>query len=174
MNLPPVRVCSNCGEEFRGPFAKCWLCLNKPSRGIQRLTSDSPSLSDGSQSSSANPFAVNPYYAVRNSNDEKQSAWDTFFFVLLGLVGILALLIGIGFAIQDPGMLIPYAIVVGPSFLAVFIQLLGSGASNTRVKPKKLLFTAFITGVITVSIIIVLFAVAIIALFVVCVSSFAK
>lgn len=89
--------------------------------------------------------------------------------LLAGLV-VLALFIGTGLAVQDQGLLIPFAIVVGPAFLATIIQAAYTYSGNRSVKPSALVLTMIGSVAITVGLLAVLALAAIAALFVMCFS----
>ncbi len=83
---------------------------------------------------------------------------------------VLALFIGTGLAVQDQGLLIPFAIVVGPAFLATIIQAAYTYSGNRAVKPSALVLTLIGSVAITVGLLAVLALAAIAALFVMCFS----
>jgi hypothetical protein len=154
MNIPPVIVtqkCSHCGALSQTKGGKCWLCyesMNTP-----------------------NPFAVSPQTSSEPSPSLPMSAWDIVFSCLLGICVLLTLLIGIGLVVQDVGMLIPFAILVGPAYLVTVLRgLVATRSGNPR--PASLLLTFVVSLLVTVSIAILLLIGTIIVLFLVCLGQF--
>ncbi len=77
---------------------------------------------------------------------------------------------GVGFAMQDPGVLVPYAILVGPAFLATGVRALHGYAADGKPNAAKLLTTFFLSGIFTFLALTVLAVASFLAFFVWCVS----
>lgn len=156
MNIPPVIVtqtCTHCGALSQTKSGKCWLCfesMNTP-----------------------NPFAVSSPTYSESAPSSPMSASDIVFSFLLGICVLLTLLIGIGLAVQDVGMLIPFAILVGPAYLVTVLRgFVTTRSGNPR--PASLLLTFVVSLLVTVSIAILLLLGTIIVLFLVCIGQFLK
>ena len=154
MNEPPVlptRTCEHCGTNIPAHAANCWLC------------------------SGGNPYASSSLTG-RSDTEPRASLSERrvqgVCTALLGVSVVLAVLVGIGFAVQDPGMLVPYAIVIGPPLLATLIRVVIEVGSRKPLKPSSLLLTMYGSFAITVGVIALLFVAALAALFVICTSQF--
>jgi len=99
------------------------------------------------------------------------TAWDVVFSSLFGICVLLTLLIGIGLAVQDTGTLIPFAILVGPAYIATIIRGLVPVRSVTS-HPASLFLTFFVSLLATVLIATLLLVGAAILLFLVCIGLF--
>ncbi len=155
MNEPPVMpslYCSRCGATNPPYAAQCWLCTNK--------------------ASNTSPVVLVPI--TDNANDpvyqRSQRRTQQVCAVLLAGCILLTVLIGIGFGMQDPGMLIPYAIVVGPAYLATGVRALHGYAVDGKPTATKLLTTFFLSGVFTIGFLMVLAVASFLAFFVWCIS----
>jgi hypothetical protein len=158
MNVPPVlvhRFCPYCGAELQDKSGRCWLCHAPKSEG--------------------NPYAVSAVPVAESSTQISESTapesfgtWDAFFTILLAVCVILTVLVGIGFAVQDQGMLIPFAIFVGPPYLITILRGLYRIGSSKPLKPASLFLTLMISAVATASIAILLVVGAIVVLFIMC------
>ncbi len=154
MNTPPVIVtqtCTHCGALSQTKGGKCWLCYE---------SMNTPNL-----------FAVSLPTLSEPAPPSPMSAWDIVFGCLLGICVLLTLLIGIGLVVQDVGMLIPFAILVGPAYLVTVIRgFVPTRSGNAR--PASLLLTFVVSLLVTVSIAILLLLGTIIVLFLVCLGQF--
>ncbi|MCY2983673.1 MAG: hypothetical protein NTY15_08550 [Planctomycetota bacterium] len=120
-----------------------------------------------------NPFAVSSPTYSESAPSSPMSASDIVFSFLLGICVLLTLLIGIGLAVQDVGMLIPFAILVGPAYLVTVLRgFVTTRSGNPR--PASLLLTFVVSLLVTVSIAILLLLGTIIVLFLVCIGQFLK
>lgn len=156
MNVPPIiatHVCANCGARSQSTEGKCWLCFGD--KGV------------------ANPYAVSPgsissgpQTAVPPSSD-----WDSFFKVLLLLCIVLTVLIAVGLGVQDTGMLIPFAIVVGPAYIVTIVRGLAQVNSEKGPKASSLFLTFMLSLMGTIAVFVILAVAAIIFLFIVCLQS---
>ena len=151
MNAPPiltVGTCNHCGARSQNKDGKCWLCYEDPS--------------------SSNPYAA-PNVTVEQGNTLSQSSKsDNVFNAILGVCILLTVLVGIGIAVQDPGLLIPYAMVLGPAYAITLLR--GSiqyGKSSTH-NPANLLLTFAVSLLATVLVSIVLVVGAAIVFFLIC------
>ena len=156
MNIPPViatQTCAHCGALSQTKAGKCWLCYESMS--------------------APNPYAVSQNISAEPADQSPMSAWDIVFSVLLGICVMLTLLIGIGLAVQDVGMLIPFAFLVGPAYLVTLLRGFASTkAESTR--PAALLLTFVVSLLVTVSLAILLLVGTAIMLFFVCLGLFGK
>ena len=105
MSVPPVlatNVCAHCGALSQTNEGKCWLCYENKSE--------------------PNPFAVSGKLITSEPPQSQMTTWDVVFSVLLGLCALLSLLIGIGLAVEDKGLLIPFAIFIGPAYAVTIFR----------------------------------------------------
>ena len=96
------------------------------------------------------------------------TTWDVVFSVLLGLCALLSLLIGIGLAVEDKGLLIPFAIFIGPAYAVTIFRGTVSIRSKGTPRPASL----FVTFVVTFLVSILLIVAAVILLFLMCIGAF--
>lgn len=152
MSEPPVlpsRICESCGVSIPPQAPACWLC-----RG-------------------GNPYASLPpgeRQQIDKTISQSERRVQGICLALLGGLVVLAIFIGIGLAVQDLGMLIPYSIVVGPAFLATMVQAAYGYSGNRTVKPSSLVLTMIGSVAITVGLMAILALAAFAALFVMCFS----
>ena len=152
MNEPPrmpALLCTRCSAANPPYATQCWLCSTSD-RGQSSTTAQLVPLTD---------FAKDPAKSRSQSRTQQICAG------LLVASLVLTLLIAIGFAVQDRGMLIPLLIVVGPAYLATGLRALHDFSTDRQLKASSLLFTFMFSG---------LFGVLALALFVIasCVAFF--
>ena len=155
MNIPPVIVtqtCSHCGALSQTKNGKCWLCYES--------------------TATPNPFAVSANTVADPAPQSPMTAWDIVFGVLLAICVLLTLLIAIGLAVQDPGMLIPFAMVMGPAFIVTIIRGAIPSRSSGTPKPASLFLTFIVSLLVTVLISIILIVAAAIMFFLLCIGVF--
>jgi hypothetical protein len=153
MNIPPVlvhRFCPYCGAELQDKSGRCWLCH--------------------APKSEVNPYAATTAPAPEGEIPTKFTAWDVVFTVLLGICVVLTILVGIGFAVQDQGMLIPFAIFVGPPYLITIIRGLHGVGTARQLKPSGLFLTLMVSAVATTLVVIMLAVAAVVVLFIMCIT----
>ena len=151
MNVPPVlvhRFCPYCGAELQDKSGRCWLCHESKSE--------------------TNPYAASAALPADVSVPTSFGAWDVFFTILLAVCVVLTILVGIGFAVQDQGMLIPFAIFVGPPYLITIVRGLHRIGSSKPLKPARLFLTLMISAVATALVAIMLAVGAVIVLLIMC------
>ena len=156
MNVPPIilnDVCSHCGAVSQTKDGKCWLCYQSKSTPNPYATTGMPP---------ANESAVH------------STVWDNVSAMLLGICVVLTVLIAIGIAVQDPGLLIPLAIFVGPAYLVTFIRGSTQVGTTGNARAGSLFLTFIVSLAATVLIAIVLAVAASILLFLICIQSFGK
>jgi hypothetical protein len=149
--LLPALVCQRCGATNPPQAVKCWLCERR----------DNP-----------NPFA-DPLLAPVDSSTAvvqtgAQSRVQLVFLGLLGLCIAAAVLIGVGIAVQEPGLLIPYAIVIGPAFLATGVRAALMIGRKEQPKPSTLFLTFLWSGVFTALVLVLIVMASVIAFFLWC------
>lgn len=157
MSTPPLlpsKICQRCGATNPPIATTCWLCEG---RG-----------------------AVNPYAATAPlqpmpdagppANSWAQSRVEIICLGLLGMAIILAVLVGVGIGVQDPGMLIPYLIVAGPPFLATGVRALASAGRSQKPTPSKLFLTFVWSTMFTVLALVLLVVASVLALIFWCIS----
>lgn len=152
MNAPPViasHSCVHCGARSQSERGRCWLCYE--------------------DKSTPNPFAATGPSLREEAIAFPQNHWDIVFSVLLGLCVLMTLLIGIGLAVEDRGLLIPFAIFVGPAYAITLIRGMVQVTTKQGARPSSLLVTFLVSILATVSISIVLTVAAAIMLFLICI-----
>jgi hypothetical protein len=152
--LQPVLLCQRCGATNPTYATQCWLCS----------TSD--------RTASAVPARLIPLGEFANDPARLRSLSRTQQICAGLLVAsvVLTLLVVIGCAVQDRGMLIPLLIVVGPAYLATGLRALHDYSSDRRFKPSSLLLTFLFSGLFGVLALILFAIVAFVAFFVWCLS----
>jgi hypothetical protein len=96
------------------------------------------------------------------------TAWDATFTTLLVICVLLTILVGIGFAVQDQALLIPFAILVGLPYLITMVRGLYRIGTSRPLKPSGLLLTLIVSAVGTILVLTMLIAAAVIVLFIMC------
>ncbi len=152
MSTPdPVELtsCPDCGAVNTPEAAKCWLCGRPPVVDIEMV-------SEEVDSAYRSPTAVTPEGAVVNTASL--------------LLSILVVLVGVGLAMEEPGLAVAYGIVTIPAMLATFVT-----ASRYQAKGKPLgpwgKIVMFIISVVAITGLLGMLAVAaMIAFFIYCLS----
>lgn len=156
MNEPPLmpaQICQRCGATNPPHATKCWLCEQRDVR---------------------NPYAV-PMLPMSNAPAEVQTEAQrrvqlVFLCLLIGSAA-LALLVGVGIGVQDPGLLVPYLIVIAPAFLVTGVRAAIMVGFKQQPKPSTLFLTFLWSGVFTAMVLLLLIVASVIALFLWCVHS---
>ncbi len=145
-----VLTCPQCGADSV-PFAKhCWMCgadlQNAPKRNI--------------------PIAgqAKPTWAAGESTA----------LIVVAILCAVVLLVGLGIAANEPGLVIPYAIFAGPALLATLIR-----ATRKRVQGKPMgiaesIGTFLVSGMIVFGILVLLVIALIIGLIAYCFAELAR
>jgi hypothetical protein len=152
MNVPPIIAsfeCSHCGARSQSREGKCWLCYE--------------------EKSNTNPYSVSQSQIAQSATQKQMSSWDVVFGALLVACVVLTVLIAIGIAVQDRGMLIPFAILVGPAYLVTIIR--GVAQSNSTPRPTNLFLTFIVSLLATVGVMVVLAIASVVLLMIVCLQS---
>jgi len=155
-DIPPVihqRKCPHCGASSSSGKDACWLCYQT--------------------SNGTNPYASSVSLATESeiASYEAATAWDAVFSLLLGICVLLTVLIAIGMLLQDRGMLLPFAILVGPAYLVTIVRGSAQAASGRKVRPGNLLLTFVVSGLVTVGVLVLLFTAAVVLLFLYCIAA---
>ncbi len=157
---PPVlelQLCQTCQAACGKGQAKCWLC-------------------------GANPEQPNPYGSVPVSSGAAEPAagqlhiekYDSVFMVLLVVCTLLAILVGIGLAVEDQGALIGYLILVGPAFAVTGVRGLWQMGRYGRTSGKKLFLSMVLSFALTIAVLALLVMAGIAFLFIMCLSAFSQ
>lgn len=153
MNEPPVvdsRRCPYCDAHNQSRAIRCWMC-HEPL--------------------GPNPWAVSTPGQTNFNQLPSRESWSTVDYVfawLLVLSVLLTVLIGIGFAVQDTGMLVPFMLLVGPAYLATGIRAVLPSRNSTSVKPTSLFVWFVVSFSFTCIIAFILVVASIVALFISC------
>ncbi len=156
MNEPPLLpalYCSRCGSMNPPHATACWLC--GPNNTSQASESSAILIPD--------PQFLNDPGIRRN-----QSLAQALSAVLLVVCVVLTILVGVGLAAQEPGSLVPYAIFVGPAYLATGVRALYKTSHGERPTAASLLMTFLMSGVFTFMAVILLAVASFVAFFVWC------
>jgi hypothetical protein len=157
MNIPPVIAtvaCVHCGALSQSNDGRCWLCYE--------------------DKSALNPFVATGSPLSEETASSPMGKWDVVFSVLLGLCVLMTVLIGIGLAIEDRGLLVPFAIFMTPAYAITIVR--GMVQMTTKRSPRAAsLFVTFVVSILaTVSISIVLTVAAAIMFFLMCIGELSK
>ena len=158
MQEPPQlapSICQLCGASNPPHVSKCWLCSGRES---------------GNPFASAAPISPDADAAGQSGFSAAEQRNQEVFAVLLVACCVLAILIGIGFARTDPGVLVFYAILVGPAFLVTGLRAAYDASQRRTPLPSRLLFTLLWSGITTVLVLFLLVVACVIGLFIFCVS----
>ena len=154
MKVPPViatNVCVHCGALSQNKEGKCWLCYEDKSE--------------------PNPFAVSGNLLASEPPQSLMTNWDVVFSVLLGICVFLTLLIGIGLAVEDKGLLVPFAIFMGPAYAVTIFRGTVSFASKPTSRPASLFVTFVVSILVTFLVSILLIVAAMVLLFLICIGA---
>ena len=152
MNIPPVlatQACVHCGALSQSPEGKCWLCFENKS--------------------APNPFSVSGTPMEEAAAVSPMTTWDVVFGILLGICVLLTILIGIGLAVEDRGLLVPFAIFIGPAYVVTIIRGVVPPGNKGSPRPANLFLTFMVSLLATVSISIILAIAAVVLLFLACI-----
>lgn len=148
--LMPALVCQRCGATNPPHAVKCWLCERR---------------------GQPNPYAVPTLMPASPADGSSTPARSRVQFVFLCLlIGCIALavFIGVGIAVQDAGMLVPYLVVITPAFLATGVRAALAVGRNQQPKASTLFFTFLWSGLFTAMALSLIVVASIIALFLWC------
>lgn len=148
----PATTCLRCGASNPPHAAKCWLCERNDTK---------------------NPYAVQSHLQSnappqRGSSLSAQGRVEVVFASLLIGALILAIIVGVGIAAQDPGLLIPYLIVIAPPIMATSVRALVSVSQHKKPSAYALFMTFLWSGLFTILALVLLVVATVVALFVWC------
>lgn len=149
----PLIHCATCGAICQDGQKVCWLCQADPSV--------------------ENPYGVNASPEQQPTEPTASTPLDALFWVLLAICFLLALLVGLGLAAEEPGTLVPYALVVGPAFLIPGVRALWQIGRGERPRPTKLMLSVALTFAITIAVVVLLALAAVGLLLLICLSAIA-
>ena len=157
MNEPPrmpVLLCTRCAAANPSYATQCWLCSSSD-RTASDATARLVPLAE---------FANDPARLRSQTRTQQLCAG------LLVASLALTLLVAIGFAVQDRGMLIPLLIVVGPAYLATGVRALHDFATDKQLKASSLLLTFLFSGLFAMLALVLFVVACCVAFFVWCVT----
>ncbi len=100
------------------------------------------------------------------------TTWDVVFGVLLGICVLLTILIAVGLAVEDRGLLVPFAIFMGPAYVVTMIRGIVPRGAKGSPRPANLFLTFVVSLLATVLISIILTVAAVVLLFLACIGIF--
>ena len=136
-------VCPQCRADNPPHAGKCWLC-HAPLAGRELVTAE--------LAPQARPLPLA----------------EAFFWTLTGGCLLLLVLVGIGIAQTDPGLLIVYVIVLAPALIATLARSLLSIQRGQGVSGMEVFLTLLFSASVTVLVVVVLFVAVIVAFFAYC------
>lgn len=137
-------VCPNCRADNPPYAGKCWLC-HAPLGGEKEFVT-----AELVQKARPLPLA------------------EGFFWVLTAGCLLVLVLVGIGIAQEDAGMLILYAIVLAPALIATAARSLLSLQRGKGVSGMEVFLTLLFSTSVTILVVVVLFVAVIVAFFAYC------
>ena len=146
-------LCPRCGAKITSPFAACWLCSGKP---------------EDRNSIKVNSQTTQTYVAGNGSS----SIFEGIYTAILAICAVMAVLIGIGLTIQDPGLLVPYLFLLGPILLASGVHGSQQIVTTGRIQPGSLLKTVMIASLTVFALVAALIIAFVIFLFAICMPMF--
>jgi hypothetical protein len=167
---PPVvqhYTCSQCGALCDSARQRCWMC-HADSSYFRSSQQDNPYRTQAMPYEPLMP-GLQPLPAAAFS-----SRYDGLFSALLIGCVVLALLVGLGMALQDPGALVGYAILVGPAFAVTGVRALWQIGETGKTQPGRLLVSLAVSFAVTIAVISLLAFAAIVLLFALCIQQFSN
>lgn len=137
-------TCPHCRAENPPHHKLCWLCYAPLGREREIVTAELV------QKARPLPLA------------------EAFFWTLTAGCLLVLVLVGIGIAQEDAGMLIPYAIVLAPALIATLARSMLSLSRGKSVSGMEVFFTLLFSASVTVLVVVVLFVAVIVAFFAYC------
>ena len=137
-------VCPHCRAENPTHHKWCWLCRAPLAWGQEVVTAELV------QKARPLPLA------------------DAFFWILTAGCLLVLVLVGIGIAQEDAGMLIPYAIFLAPALIATLARSLLSLSRGKSVSGMEVFLTLLFSASVTILVVVVLFVAVIVAFFAYC------
>jgi hypothetical protein len=147
LSSAPAVYCQECGAENLLPATRCWLCYRPLNTGTDIVTAEVVG--------TAPPRAVDRMTQI------------VFSVMTIGVVG-LTFLVGIGVAINERALLIPYGIVVLPALIATGVSLLRHRESTGAVSWQRGFLTLVLSFGITVGVLVLITVAMIVGLFFMC------
>ncbi|MEI8212130.1 MAG: hypothetical protein WCI02_08270 [Planctomycetota bacterium] len=163
-------ICPKCQATMKPTDKRCWLCS---------ANNESPNAFGESASVIPDPsFGEIPTSSVVARSfppiESRYSRWDTIAWCILGLCAVMSVLIAIGIAVDSPGGLIPFAIVLVPSIIVTLLRGFADRGPQGELKPQKILVTLLISWVITMGAVFMLSVAAVVLMFLVCLTQIAR
>ena len=152
--VPPVIAtysCVHCGARSQSRVGRCWLCYE--------------------DKSAPNPFAVINSLSTEETPASPLDKWDVVFGGLLGACVLLTLLIGVSLAVEDRGLLIPFAIFLAPAYAVTIIRGIVQVSADRKPRPSSIFFTFVISLLVTTLLSILLIVAAAIMIFLACIGA---
>jgi hypothetical protein len=140
----PQVVCAQCRAENPAYNKHCWLCHAPLARKSEVVT------------------------AELASKPRPMPLAEAFFWILTAGCLLVLVLVGIGIAQTDPGLLVVYAIVLAPALIATLARSLLSVQRGHRVSGMEVFLTLLFSASVTILVVVVLFIAVIVAFFAYC------
>ena len=164
--VPPVvklALCKLCGATIEAGMARCWLCHGQQDQ-----------VKNPYSSSVAPEVAAQHVPLVHTGPQATSSRFDALFIGILFSICILTVLVGIGIAVQDPGLLVLYIVFMVPPYLAVGIRGLMQVSQSGKARPGSLILTWISSLVVTGAVAVLIGFAMIIMLVIYCFSQLAN
>jgi hypothetical protein len=134
---------------------RCWLCYAE-NRSTNAFGDPVPTIA--------------PARTTAATTATNRSRWDALAWGILGLCAVMAVLVGIGIAVDSPGALIPYAIVLLPAMIVTLARGFAERGPEGEWQPRKMLLTLAISWLVTIGAMVLLTIGAVVLLFLMCLS----
>lgn len=148
-------ICPKCQAVMKPTDKRCWLCYAE-NRSNNAFGESVPTIAQ--TRTNATTTAAN------------RSRWDALAWGILGLCAVMAVLVAIGIAVDSPGALIPYAIVLLPAMIVTLTRGFVERGPEGEWQPRKMLLTLAISWLVTMGAMVLLTIGAVVLLFLMCLS----
>lgn len=148
----PLKICPECGAENIALARRCWMCHGDVARV---------------------PALVTAEIVEDHSLARQKRAWHEWFFLwLMVLLAVVIATVGAGLASEEPWLLIPYAIIVVPGFVATAIQVSVKSAKGETVSWGGTLATFVISTAVAIGVALLLLGALFVAIVITCFETF--
>ena len=145
-----IQTCLECGAECLATATTCWLCKGN--------------FSTDSEIVLAELVEPRPKYAPS----------DVFFLIVSAILAVLLLLVGIGAAVEQPGLGIAFFVVVAIPLIATVVRVQSQEAKRGSLSFTEKFLTFVVTASMTAGLIVIVVGAAFVAFFVYCMVEMSK